>query len=286
MRRASILLVLFGLGCGPSLKELLPQKHYREAVCEAHDGSEGDRGEVLRALAADADVSLHVYAMTTDELRSLLGDATDSIGSRATFARVRVQTNALPVDGLDVVAAVASEGAMAEPVTWDSLAKVTNEPLPPHRIAKSYATVGNAVAVLTLGLSLLFGVGGDSRNVEVDAPHSDYLKMAPRATALHDAFGRAGCSGVSSSGATAGKSCDGYFIIDATKSAPVRLEVAVRYMALREGGRIDDPPRYAEKKRCELTSKSVVPLGRANGLAGTVKAVFGQGPRRLADVAK
>src|SRR6185503_13530737 len=104
MKRAAIAIALLALGCGPSLKELLPQKHYREAVCYAHDGWASDRGEVLRALTADAEVTLHVHALTRDELLGVLGDATEPIASRATLARVRVQTNALPVDGLDVVA--------------------------------------------------------------------------------------------------------------------------------------------------------------------------------------
>lgn len=286
MRRATVALLLLAVGCGPSLKELLPSKHYREAVCYARDGSERDRGEVQKALMADADMTLHVHALTPDELRGVLGDATDAFTARTTIARVRVQTNALPVDGLDVVAAVASDGTKAEPVTWDSLASVTKEPLPPHRQEKSYATVGNAIAVLTFGLSLLFGVGGDSRTVDVDAPHEDYARMAPRATALHDALRSAGCSAVPSSKATIGRACEGYFLIDTTRDAPVRLEIAVRYVAKREGAQVDDMQVPEPEKRCELTAQSAVPLGRSRDLGRGTLAMFGKGPRRLAEISK
>src|SRR4051812_32878892 len=161
MRRAAVAIALLAAGCGPSLKELLPPRHYREALCYARDGSDRDRAEVERALTADADVTLHVHTLTPDELGGTLGDATKAFLARTAIAHVRIQTNSLPVDKLDLGAAVASDGTKAEPVTWDSLASATRERLPPHQQEKSYLTLGNAVAVMTLGLSLLFGVGGD-----------------------------------------------------------------------------------------------------------------------------
>src|SRR5688572_19465624 len=85
-------------GCGPSLSGLVREKHYREAVCAAHDGSDSDKRAVARALGVDAGLYVHVHVVPKEELRAILGDATDKVSARAQLARVRVQSNRLPVD--------------------------------------------------------------------------------------------------------------------------------------------------------------------------------------------
>jgi hypothetical protein len=273
--------VLSKPSCAPGLHDLPPPRHYREAICDAHDGSDADRRAVEAALAADAGVTLHVHVLTPAELRGVLGDAADAVGARATFVRVRAQTNTLPVDAVVLAAGVSSDGGWAESVTWDALARATREQLPPNHTVKSYATLGNAVMVGTLGLSLLFGVGGDSKSYEVEAPHDEYAAKAPRATALHDALGPATCTRYSTGG-DAGHRCEGFFVVDATSYGGVRLEVAVTFRALRDLGKPDPDP----SQRCEVTSTSTVPLGPAHTLAQATEEMFGPLPRRLVDIAR
>ncbi len=268
--------------CGPSVRSLVAQRHYREAVCAAHDGSDRDRALVGRALDVDAGLLAHVHVMTDDELRAALGPGFSTVTVRGKLVRVVAQSDLLPLDTLDLSVAFTAEGGRlaALPATWETLAWATRETLPPHRTSQTYATGGNvlrgAAAFFTLGFSLLFS---DFRpdTVAVEAPLSEYERLAPIATRLHATTERAGCANHSLT-AGAGQRCEWYFVLDAVSRDPVTLELAVRYAAMRAGG------AEAEPESCALTRRFRMPLGPPAEIAAQTRARFGDTARPVTEL--
>jgi hypothetical protein len=264
------------------VRSLVTKRHYREAVCAAHDGSDRDRALVGRALDADAGLLAHVQVVTDDELRAALGPGLSTDAVRGELVRVVAQSDLLPLDALDLSVAFTAEGgrAAALPATWETLAWATREALPPHRTTQTYLTGGNvlrgAAAFFTLGFSLLFS---DFRPdaVAVEAPLSEYERLAPIATRLHATTERARCSNHSFS-AGAGQRCEWYFVLDAVSRDPVTMELTVRYTARRAGGSETEP------ESCALTRSFRMQLGPPAEIVAQTRARFGDTARPVTEL--
>jgi hypothetical protein len=286
----SLAFVIAATGCGPSLHALAEHRHYREAICGAHDGSSDDRREVGAALDADAEIAVHAHAITTRQLAGVVGDAAEPIAERTRFVRVEVQTNALPVDGLEVATQL-DDGytPIASPVDWDALARTTSESLPRKRTTTTSVTGGNVLRVLgaiaTAGLAPLGAavIGHpftfDERTIEVDAPDDDYARVAPHAHALFHAMeGGCGPTGPMLSRQAIGTRCTWFFAMDRGLRAPAEIRLTIRYRAAREVGEHPGQPP------CEVERVQRISLGRTGELDATFEREFGSRMHTLAEL--
>lgn len=271
---------LFACGCSQALPEAVSAKHYREAICGAHDGSDSDKAYVSDALATDADVWVHVHVVSRDELESIVPFGAEEIHRRAHFLRVVVRSNELPVDALELAGGFRghSNEVVASPIDWQSMAWVTEEKLPPKRQTTTALTAGNvgrvALAGLTLGLSLPF-TRFNRETIMVDAPYHEYKAMAPKATALVDAFShRGGCRSstlVEKGGGFAGQRCEGWFVVERTAAAAVELHITTTYTSKRIGV---SPSAREEERTCTVTSDRALDLGAASELEANVARLW------------
>lgn len=169
-----------------------------ERLFAAQDGSNFNKEVVRKALANDSEIYFHAYALGEDELKPILGDSTaeemssSSLRSnkysrqysahRRTFASVGFKR------GLTT--------NVASNISWDSLAWVTKETLPPKHTRSTYATGDNILKGIGVffvrGLLLPF-VGFKEGAYEVDAPIEEYKAKAPKATALYQSLPSRGC---------------------------------------------------------------------------------------------
>ncbi len=265
---------VFG-GCGPNLQSLVQAKHYREAICAAQDGDTEDRRMVGRALDKDADLHLHVHVVSKDELQPVLGYATNATIARGRILRVGMQSNVLPIDSLElqgtfVTDAGRTAGLVAD---WSTLALITNEKLPPNRVEQTYATGENflkgGAAILTGGLSLLF-TNFHQGNVEVQAPYSEFVRLAPHASALHNTTATAGCTAIGAADG-AGRKCVWYFVLDNISRTPVAFELETSYVSLRQTGK--QSPDVEEK--CLVKRPIRISLGKPEDIEKTSRDLFG-----------
>lgn len=267
------------VGCGPRLETLTSQHHYREAVCAAADGSSGDRAYVGGALIRDLDPSVHVEVIERAHLAHALdqrGDP-DEISRRARFVRVRLESNVIPVDDVDAgIAFTAGGRTVGAPVTWPILAMITGERLPPQVPYSTYAHRGTyaklLLAFVTGGVSLLY-VPFRRRSYLEDAPRSEYLKVAPAASALRDAMQPDRCTSLPGRDGL-GMSCTWYAAIDPSVEGPLELELAVAYAAR----------RVTHDPACRLQRSYTIPLGDARELATRMPRTFGPRMRPLREL--
>ncbi len=277
--RAVTALALLALGCGPAVTTLVADRHYREAVCAAHDGR--GRGLVERALDDDANLQVHAQVIETAMVREAL--SRHERVAPVTLFRVSAQSDVLPLDAIELSAAVGTidGGAAALPVRWDTLVWATGERLPPRRTAQTYLTGGNLLragaAVATLGVSLLFT---DFRpdTVSVDATPADYARTAPYATRLHTLTERAGCR-PHDPGGGAGVRCEWFFLYASPSRSPLTMALTARFIS----NRLD--PERRDPTACMVTRGALVMLGRADTLAAELDARFGERSRPLREVA-
>lgn len=276
--RFVVALALATVGCGPVVTTLVEDRHYREAVCAAHDG----RGDRIVESALDADANLYVHADVIE------GDAVREALSRheglspVTLFRVSAQSDVLPLDAIALSAAVGTidGGAAALPARWDTLAWATGERLPPRRAAQTYLTGGNLLragaAVATLGVSLLFT---DFRpdTISVEATPEDYARAAPHATRLHTLMDRSGCR-PHEPGGGAGVRCEWFFLYASSSQSPLAMALTARFVA----NRVD--PEHRDRETCAITRRALVPLGRASTLASDLAARFGPRARPVREV--
>ncbi len=264
-------------GCAPRVSTLLEHKHYREAICAAHDGAERRRARVSEALAHDTGLYLHAERVEEGELAAILGStaAAAAVLGRVELVRIRARTNELPIDdlGLDLSIRGDRMGAAAGPLGWETLAFATGETIPGPQRYETYATLGNALraagAVLTLGVSLPFTRWG-KRTVESDAPLEAYEQQMPIAAALMRALGPPRCegAGLSASEGGAGLSCLGHFVFD--RSAETRWTLVLTTMYVTGGGLPKAPA-------CSHRMVSTVEIGRI----GEWRERFGPRMRRI-----
>jgi hypothetical protein len=288
VKAAAAVALLLVAGCGPSIPTLLRDHHHREAICAGFDGRASDRAQVAAALAAESELYLHVHVLTPDELLPVLVDQVSAVevAGRADLVRVKVRTNVLPVDELEVEVTFRAEGSAlgAAPASMETLAWATGETLPPPVRRRTYLTrrnVGRAVgAFFTGGMSLLFRPLSAEERL-VDPPLEEYRRVAPRATALAERMIRPHCrdlgfpaAGNERSGT--GRDCTGYYVIERPSGGSrVRLEVVERFRAARIGD---------EAERCEITSTTSIDLSSPESLGAATRRLFGTSMRRASEI--
>jgi hypothetical protein len=277
MRRLLALLSLGLVGCGPSPSKLVEQKHYREALC-----SESDPALVAKALWEDTNAHLHLHVVTAEEMASVIGDdPTPSIRERARIVRLTLETNRLPVDGMRV--AMTGQPAVITTPTWERLAQLTHEALPPMEKRTTSVTGKNILNLgaifLTGGLWLLTDPRWNEGEYYVEASSEKYRAQAPLAYALREATRMSGgCSGATASAneeAPVGLFCTTYLVIDRIDPQPVDLVLSFEYVAYRWKPEQRDY-RPEEKDQCLAKYSVRVP----------VEAMTDAKPRRVADLAR
>jgi hypothetical protein len=272
--------------CAPNLRALAEHRHYREAICGAHDGSRKDRDAIGAALDADAGIAIHAHAVTLAELSRVLGDSATAIAERARFVRVEVQTNTLPIDDLTLgieLADHATSAPIASRVGWEWLAAITGETLPPKRRVTTFApSLGNlfralsavgTLGILPLGAAMVGHPYTFDRAVEeIDAPDFEYAKQAPRAYALFHAMDEHGCTRGSRDGY-----CSTWFLAmdRSLHTAAAELQLTVRYLAKRADDR--EPP-------CVIERVTRIGLGDTGELDTTLAQRFRSRMRTLDDL--
>ena len=260
-----LLLCVLTAACGPSLAELVPAHHYREAICLADQGSQADRAAVLRSLETTGNLLVDV---------ELVPPAPD-LDPSVRFARLTFQSDRLPVDGLGV--------DIGHRVELPRLVALTKEPMPPRRRVTTSITQHNARTVLatifTGGLWLLTDPHFDTETVELEPNDADYLRTSPRAFALHEAMRDDG-------------ECRDWESPDADKRGALTSIRCVRYVILPQDGVIDVGIHYAAFRKVDEPTrddvchvKRIAHLRLGPDVDARTKALFGSGMRRLGDVA-
>lgn len=288
--RSSALMVVVALvlgACGPRLDHLIANNHYREAICAAVDRPNTVRPPVTEALVEDLGLLAHVHLVSAEELEPLLGEETAEVQAKARFIRVRLQSDVLPIKSVQLGAAVRARGrtgAGAAPVSWRSLAWATEERLPPSQRRRTYATGANVLrllgAALTLGTSLIFSPFR-AEEIEVRAPQSEFVRLAPLASALHREMATTGCRPLTIPGAfersdepMSGQVCERFFMLESSPSAQWELVIQQRFIA----------DRANDTQSCTLEHQSVIDLETLGELAATHQERFGPRMRPVRDL--
>lgn len=287
-RLVSFLFALSLTGCGPTVATLLSHRQYREAICAGYLDE-----RVSRALFEDTNAFVHLYALTDEEVASVLPDATKAVEvtTRARFVRLTVETNRIPVDGMRV--AVTTSPAI---LTWPSLqtfAELTGETLPPSEVHTTQPNFAlNFAAVVLSGGFWLLTDPFTPRAYTVAPPDETYRRAAPNAFALHRATNSdAACErrkAESSTGAPVGLRCTTYFLLARPVERPLTLNFTFEYTASRRSDTTEaDPGREpSEADPCFAKHTVHVPIGIEALLPEWTRATFGTRPRRLTELAR
>jgi len=265
VKRVIASVALLGLtACGPNLQSLVSHRHYREAIC-ATEGDAAQR-DVARAIGDDADLHFHLHRVTEAELRDVLPEETPVVLSRGDLVRLRVVSQGLPIDGYALTAQLEDRrgAGEAELASWASLAKLTGEKLPGRHVDKTYATGRNVLlglgTLLTAGLPLLFTGGSYFKPgyVSVAPGHSEYSRVAPLTTKLHDAIAFNGCEPRDAvDGGHVHARCDAYFVVSNLDRGRWQLRIGQVFVADRIG--VEEYAREDERV-CRLAREDVIPL--------------------------
>jgi hypothetical protein len=203
----SALVSLIALGaCAPRARDLVAARDYREAVCAWRAQQDDEQqAAIAQAIRHDLATSLHVHAVTREELAPVLGAATDELFERVVLLRVRASQNdsnlgagMIEVElspsrrlgsGLAFMATLTQETIPAATVVTNdtrTFEQRVRETLEPARIIAG--TLWNAI---TLGLvpvdvSPSFGPGR-VETYAVSPSEAEIARTAPRAVALANA---------------------------------------------------------------------------------------------------
>lgn len=272
-------------GCTPSLASLVARHQHREALCAARFGGEGPSGDtrVLDMLANDIEPSVHLRALTRDELTSAYGDAGARVA--ATFQVVLITTWTRPSNFNDPleVHLVGANGPWTEaPVNRVALAGVTGETLPGLRrvtdgpgVADRFlaatsspggllAGVGELATLGTVPFLELFGFVRPTTTTEYAPTDAEYRARAPVAQALYELL-------APQTNYTRGLRRRGALFLRA-HDAPVSLVVTTHFVAA------------GSEFTCELGERYTVPLGASHDLDAQLRARFGDAVVRLRDL--
>lgn len=256
--------------CGPSVRSLVAHRHYREAVCAAHEGR--DRALVTEALARDSALAVHaqrVRAPAVDQLNERR--AAEHLPAVA-LVRVDAQSNVMPLDRVSIEARILDEeraprGASA---SFSTALMMTRERLPPSHTVQTYLTPTNFLrgfaAVLTGGLAL--AVSPMQREwVTIDPTPTEVARAAPLAMRLLESVQQSGC--VESTPGQHNARCRWYFFVAARDDETLSLELTTRYVAHRSN-------YERSSQTCHVDRTIVHALGAAGALDATLANTFGQ----------
>lgn len=275
--------------CGPQLETLASQRHYREAVCAANDGSGDDRAYVHRKLIADLDPKLHVEVVSSHQVRNALdglGDL-DQITERVRFLRVRLESNVVPIDSVGAEIAITAKHQLAgAPIDWSVLAAITGEQLPPPETYSTYVHPGTfwkgLAAFFTAGISLKFTTFR-KRTYAAEPSDAAYERTAPTAYRLRAAMlGGRGCDRAPSRTKGSGMTCTWFVALDPSTVDPLQLEIAFAYAANRQP---DTHHTWRDPESCTVTQTTTVPLGRLRELGDRTMRTYGSRMRPLRELA-
>lgn len=273
MKRSLPLLVLSLSACAPSVRDLVSHRHYREAVCAASEGAQP--AVVRRALLRDLGLQVHAQVVRSSTFDAISAQRAARSPRVLRLLRVDVQSNALPVDEVEIEGALSTDGDSwsVRAATIGNFAQLTRERLPRERVGSTYFTGPNVLrgmaALVTGGLSLLFSPM--QRESYTIPPRPDEIaRSAPLAWDLALYVHRDGCERSGSGGAR----CQWYAIVDELATAPLELRLAMRYRADGLGSR----------RSCSITERVTVALGEVGTLDRTLSARFGERARSLEEL--
>lgn len=278
MRRVlSVLACAASIGCGPSTTQLVAHKHYREALC-----AQSDDELVAKALWAHTNAHLHLHVVTAEEMAAVIGDSTTpAVLERARFVRLTLETNRLPVDGMRV--SIGGQPSVIASPSWDRLAQLTHEKLPPqerHTTSLTAKNIFNVGAIfLSGGLWLLTDPRFNRGEYYVEASPEKYRAQAPLAYALREATEVSGsCTGSTATAkeeAPVGLSCVTYLVVDRVDLTPVDLVLTFEWVAYRWKPEQRD---YKPEAKDQCLTKHVVRV--------PLETMPDPKPRRIADLAR
>ena len=265
MTRMLGVLALSLSACAPSVRDLVSQHHYREAVCAASEGAEP--ALVRRAMLRDLRVQLHAQVVRDATIEALSSQRAARSQRVLRLVRVDLQTDALPIDALEIEGTLSTDGdsLSVRPATIGALAQLTREPLPRERVGSTYLTGANLLrgmaALATGGLSLVFSPM--QRESYAIAPRPDEIaRAAPLAWNIGLHVHRHGCARAPN-GATR---CQWYAIVDEVATAPLELRLALQYGAGNHGS----------SRGCVIEDSVSVALGFVGALEQTLAERFGE----------
>ncbi len=278
MNRSSITLALsLSLSaCAPSVRDLVANRHYREAVCAAYEANDPSiTRTVSEGLLDDLGLKVHAQLVRAPLLDELQRARTPD--RAVAMVRFDTQSDVLPLEDASIRASFGSErslfveraargGIGVYPATIAGLAAVTGEELPRGHRVTTYITGANVLrgmaALATAGLSLLFSPM-QSETFSVGPSDAEVRRAAPRATELAVHVQRTGCARIPQ-GAWR---CRWYAIIDERADAELFVRLSMTYRA--------DAPRRRETV-CYLEGQARLSLGRVGDLSRTLPERFGQ----------
>jgi hypothetical protein len=265
--------------CGPKTSELLDGHHYREATCAVTQGA-ASRDEVASAMSRALDPRLHVEVISDEVLATVAPGTTPDMRARVLLVRVRIATNDIPIDHLEL--SLASKGDVsARPMDLPALAGLTGERVPPNHTVVTTHTLENivsaGVAIFSLGL-LDPGQRGPS-TTETPPTDDEWQAAAPTAFSVAAAFPSRGCTERKSGTDDApriGASCEASLLVERRAGGSLVLDLGVAYQA--ERLRKNEQARYGvgeSDRKCRVEERVRVPLGPVATLAQSTAATFG-----------
>lgn len=219
--------------CAPPIAPLVEHHHAREALCALHTSTEADDRLIEDGLLRDLDPRVQVSYVDLPAG----GDEPPLRG-----VRVRVATNAIPIDRLVVSATPIGDGVASGEL--HSLVRLTGETLPESR------QVGGAGAIEEVSLAVLAIATLGILRIEPSKPHPEYPsereyeRAAPRAWAMSRIL-RSGCEQPATDGVAV--RCTYAFAVRDPDSASV--DVGLELQAL---------PEHHES--CKLTKRARLDL--------------------------
>lgn len=268
--RSALALALSLSACAPSVRDLVSHHHYREAVCAASEGVEP--ALVRRSLLRDLRVQLHAQVVRNATIEALSAQRAARSRRVLRLVRVDVQTDALPIDALEIEGTLSTDGdsLSVRPATIGNLAQLTRERLPRDRVGSTYLTGPNLLrgvaALATGGLSLLFSPM-QRESYTIAARPDEIARAAPLAWDVGLNVHRHGCE----RGPNGAARCQWYVIVDEAETASLALRLALQYRADGVGAR----------RGCAIDQGVSVPLGFVGALEQTLSARFGERARPL-----
>jgi hypothetical protein len=191
---ASVLVVLLCTsGCVPSMRHLVEQRRFADAICLA--SSEGEAREVAQSVWQSVDPKVHVHAVSRQEWSSLLGEERGALADAGYWAiRAGWSHNAISAREVDL-----SVGVWAPRLVGDELERVdaasyaqrriaaaaTGECTPPQRTSSTTHSWTPAPPRDPLGAILsLFTPSSTTTEVVLDPSDDEYAAAGPAAYAL------------------------------------------------------------------------------------------------------
>lgn len=274
--RALGIVALVGLGCAPTLSNLVAQHNHSEALCAATlDGApEAARDRVRAMLVDDLEPSIHVSAFTREQLGPF-GPEGQRLAD--TYEMVQVTTWTRP-HSVDLAFRVTFRGAREVPLELPALAGITGEPLPGYRretlgptaaerlnaasgsLGGLAAGVGELLTLGTIPFLQIFGFVRSSQSTEIAPTEAEYRARAPVAYALFASL-------TPETDAFQGRRRTGHLLL-VRPNTQVWAEVTLDFVA------------HSGHRPCHLTQRATIDLG-TRPLAGPLAARFGTRVRAL-----